>query len=692
MKKTFFFSVFLMIFCVAAVAHGSTTKVLINVVQEQGDTVSSALIRETEMLIARELLGSNFEVMTSDDLSAMQGFTKQDADRARSGSIPELRRAAGLHGAAFIVSAKAATDVHQEDVLNMQMSKALTSVAYRIVNAASGRTIDMDSITFSSASRSAREASHSNYQKMSGDIAQIVSNKLPAALSPGDSKELAEYTASLAPAAKPEKSPEPAAATETVVAKAPESKPAETTTASDAPPPDGPELVILNPPATRGFIPVVAQKELNIEGLAIDATGIREVRINGEKVDHDQEGRFSHRVSLDAGENRFLVMAVNTAGRMVSKDLTLDSGQDTDPPELVLLRPDVTRGFQIAIPQETEETLVEGIVKDESEILFVRVNDQDVPFSDSGHFLHKLALDDETRKITVESADVHGNITRKALEVARGDGAWALSPGAGLASRPTGKPVLWGLAIGVSKYGTSTIDLKYADQDALKLERFFRAHEGKSFSEVHFKTLVNEEVSRNSIIGAINRHLGQAAPDDIIFIFLAGHGIRHRQSGSYYFMPSDSDFDNLLSTGLRMSDFEESVKILSNNVDKIIVAMDTCHAGALEVGVRSVGGGEDLARAISAASGLYILSASKAGEVSLESDDYKLHPDFTGHGAFTYALVEAMRGQADYDRDGYVSLNEMFQFVARQVPRLTSGQQHPYFRMQGTDLPLVKIE
>jgi uncharacterized caspase-like protein len=94
---------------------------------------------------------------------------------------------------------------------------------------------------------------------------------------------------------------------------------------------------------------------------------------------------------------------------------------------------------------------------------------------------------------------------------------------------------------------------------------------------------------------------------------------------------------------------------------------------------------------MNAASGLYVLSASKAGEVSTESENFKLGPGSMGHGAFTYTLVEAMQGQADYDKDRLVSLNEVFQYVARQVPRLTSGQQHPYFRMQGTDLPLLQL-
>ncbi len=682
---------------------GASTKVLINIVEEQGDAAGAAMIKSSEMLIARELLQHDFEVMTSDELSPRQGLSEKEVSAARSGSMTEMRKAAAFNGAAYILSAKAKTVVSEQDVLNMKMNKAVTSFAYRLVGTAGGKTLDMDSLTFSSASRSPQDAAHGTYQKMSTDIAQRVKAKLPAQLSAKDAKQLAGYKASVTPKPPPIKPKvekpaimtpvEPSASPAIAVAQAPAGHGTEASTTPKTA--DGPEIVILNPPPTRGFMPVSRQKELKIEGMAIDATGIAEVRINGEKVGHDPEGRFTYPVALRPGENRFLVMAVNTAGRMVSKEVSVDRGKDGEPPDVVLLRPSVTRGFQVALKSDVKKTVVEGIVKDDSELLFLRVNDAEVNISDTGHFVHELAITDAVRNIAIEAADVHGNITRKSLEVARGDDAWVeTSSGPGRTGASSGiKPVLWGLAIGVSKYSSSAIDLKYADQDALKLEKFFNAQAGKSFSEVHFKTLVNQKVTRNSIIEGITRHLGQAAPDDIIFLFVAGHGIKHRQSGSYYFMPSDADFDTVLAKGLRMSDFEESIKILSNNVNKIIVAMDTCHSGALEVGMRSGGGdSEDLAAAINAASGLYILSASKAGEVSMESDQFKLDPGFSGHGAFTYALVEAMRGAADYDKDGYVSVNEVFQFVARQVPRLTKGQQHPYFRMQGTDLPLVGMK
>ncbi|MBN1277751.1 MAG: hypothetical protein JXA35_09705, partial [Deltaproteobacteria bacterium] len=525
MKKIIYLSmaILIMAFYCGGV-NASTTKVLINVVQEPGEAISSALIKETEMFIAKHLLSKDFDVITSDDLSATRGLSKNELDIARAGGIPELRKAAALNGAAFIISAKASTQVNHEDVLKMQISKAVTSVAYRMVSTGSGRTVDMDSLSFSTADRSGQQATHSNYQKMSIHIAGKAAEKLPAKLTDRDLKQLASYKSSIVPkpvskpvvADRPVSRPasEPEVPAKTEVAQATDQKKPETEAAAKVPSADSPELVILNPPATRGFTPVARQKELTIEGLAIDPTGISEVRINGQKVDHDKDGRFKHPVSLGPGENRFLIMAVNTAGRMSSKDLAIDRTRDSDPPELVLLRPQVTRGFQVSLKPEIKNMVVEGIVKDESRILFVRVNDQDVNLSESGHFQHKMPIKDSTRNISIETADVHGNITRKSLEVARGEGAWALSSadGGSAVAGPSKKPVFWGLIIGVSKYSSSSINLKYADRDALELEKFFKTQEGKSFSEIHLKTLVNENVTRNSIIENITTHLGKAAP------------------------------------------------------------------------------------------------------------------------------------------------------------------------------------
>ncbi len=46
--------------------------------------------------------------------------------------------------------------------------------------------------------------------------------------------------------------------------------------------------------------------------------------------------------------------------------------------------------------------------------------------------------------------------------------------------------------------------------------------------------------------------------------------------------------------------------------------------------------------------------------------------------------------EGQYDGDDYVTINEVFQYVAKQVPRSPKGRQHPYFRVEGTDLPLAR--
>ncbi|MDY6898435.1 MAG: biotin/lipoyl-binding protein, partial [Cyanobacteriota bacterium] len=50
------------------------------------------------------------------------------------------------------------------------------------------------------------------------------------------------------------------------------------------------------------------------------------------------------------------------------------------------------------------------------------------------------------------------------------------------------------------------------------------------------RTQADLEAAQDAYRLAKSEHLGKAAPDDVVFIFIAGHGIKHRQSGSYYFV------------------------------------------------------------------------------------------------------------------------------------------------------------
>ncbi|HBI16072.1 MAG TPA: hypothetical protein DDY20_11250 [Desulfobulbaceae bacterium] len=268
----------------------------------------------------------------------------------------------------------------------------------------------------------------------------------------------------------------------------------------------------------------------------------------------------------------------------------------------------------------------------------------------------------------------------------------ATPPSPAMKAPPGIKPSLWVLAIGVSAYQDSSLNLKYADNDARSIVHALMEQEGKLFSEVNGKLLLNENGTRENILDAMSKFLGMASYNDLVLIFIAGHGVKDRQTGSYYFMTHDATPDSLMTRGLLWSTFDEAHKRLAANVSKVMLWLDTCHAGAMNVAMRGLEAGEELSLALRSAEGTYILTASKPGENSEEGEAFRLEHEKSGHGAFTYSLLEGLTGKADMDGDRSISVSELSSYVAKKVPRLTQGRQHPYFRMSGTDMPIFMQE
>jgi len=86
--------------------------------------------------------------------------------------------------------------------------------------------------------------------------------------------------------------------------------------------------------------------------------------------------------------------------------------------------------------------------------------------------------------------------------------------------------------------------------------------------------------------------------------------------------------------------------------------------------------------------GRAIITASRTNEVSIELPEL-------GHGIFSYYLVTGLKGAADLNRDGIISLQELYEYVEQQVTtksRAVGGNQHPVMKgeLEGA-LPLAKV-
>jgi len=242
------------------------------------------------------------------------------------------------------------------------------------------------------------------------------------------------------------------------------------------------------------------------------------------------------------------------------------------------------------------------------------------------------------------------------------------------------RPRLFVLTIGVSRYKEARLSLAYAEKDAQAMAAALGAQNTSLFREVRTKVLVDEAVSRDSILESMNSFLGQAVSSDVVLIFVAGHGIKRSATDTFYFLPHEANSQNMTTKGLRWSDFEEEAAALGARVKNVILMLDTCHSGALQIGMRGIEVTPDLSSAFQR-KGTYVLAAASADEAAVEADTW-------GHGAFTHAILSGLKGDADYNSDRIVDVLELFHYVEARVADMTRGQQHPRFQMGGGALPL----
>src|SRR5499426_845163 len=92
---------------------------------------------------------------------------------------------------------------------------------------------------------------------------------------------------------------------------------------------------------------------------------------------------------------------------------------------------------------------------------------------------------------------------------------------------PDGRGQLWAVVIGISSYRNIPPEgqLRFAHRDAEDLAAFLRTPRGGGFPSNHIKVLLNQDATLSAIRTAIGTWLVRSAePDDVIYIFFAGHG------------------------------------------------------------------------------------------------------------------------------------------------------------------------
>ncbi len=239
---------------------------------------------------------------------------------------------------------------------------------------------------------------------------------------------------------------------------------------------------------------------------------------------------------------------------------------------------------------------------------------------------------------------------------------------AGQAATQDGERKTYAMIMGISTYKFIR-PLSFADSDAELFRDFLKSPAGGKLPDSSIYFLKNEEAkAANFLVKGMswlrNRNLKSG---DRLYIYLAGHGDAINQD-EFFYLTYDcnpaGDKNNYLITGtIQLYNLKVRIAEASRKGVEVIFIMDACRTNELP------GGGEgqqQLQAAISEKqAGEIIMLATGAGQESLEDPLI----GGTGHGLFTYYLVDGLSGLADAGQDNLVTLEELENYIGTTVPK-----------------------
>ena len=238
----------------------------------------------------------------------------------------------------------------------------------------------------------------------------------------------------------------------------------------------------------------------------------------------------------------------------------------------------------------------------------------------------------------------------------------------------------YAVIIGISKFKDPAIPaLKYADRDAQSFYDYLVSPTAGSFNPNDVLLLKNEEATLKNVKDALTNFLKKAVEEDFVIVYIATHGEPEPdRPKNLFLLTHDSELKKLSATAYHMENVNLDMKRYIS-AQRLIFLADACHAGGIaKGGFGTRGFANPINNALSALSsakeGWAMITASRASEVSLESDKWG-----NGHGAFTYFLLEGLNGKADIagNYNGIVTISEAFDYLENRVKRATLNAQHP---------------
>ncbi len=245
------------------------------------------------------------------------------------------------------------------------------------------------------------------------------------------------------------------------------------------------------------------------------------------------------------------------------------------------------------------------------------------------------------------------------------------------------KPKLHALLAGVSDYQGTELDLKFAAKDASDMADALRISAEQFMGKENIDILLLTTDNKNPLLKPTKPNIKRvlesfaknATANDILFVYLSGHGMNYGGSeGDFFYLTGDaqngmlSDEQVRNSVAISSAEFTQMIKKIP--AVKQVMIIDACHSGQLANNLSKTQTSMSSAQVrametMKDKTGLYVLAGSASDAVSYEASSY-------GQGILTYSLLFGIKGPALRENE-FVDIVKLFQFALEKVPQLASG-------------------
>jgi hypothetical protein len=184
---------------------------------------------------------------------------------------------------------------------------------------------------------------------------------------------------------------------------------------------------------------------------------------------------------------------------------------------------------------------------------------------------------------------------------------------------------------------------------------------------------VLQDCTKDEIMESAFDFFDSAKRFDQLLFYYSGHGLLDKFN-NFYFCTRSTRINALIPTAI--SDEVLNSMIRQSISSRVVIVIDCCHSGRF----KSAGMSESLK-----GEGRFIITSSRSKELSEDATQAD-QPS-----AFTKYVVEALlSSEVDTNKDGYISINELYDYVLPKIYENTKQRPHRIFDKAVGELALAK--